>query len=152
MSDWQTKPIVYLWAWHSSNPVQYSTPVVHYTVPFHHSSPPNSHTRMMLVTVTWLSTYEIVLHEQRLHLLPQEILGALAELSEVLKRKEGRIREWYGTRARSAILAIHFNCIRAQTFNVVVMENCKLSFTFKNRTLTRCSSSSVEMFSAVSHA
>ena len=29
----------YLWAWHSSNPVQYSTPVVHSTVPFYHSSP-----------------------------------------------------------------------------------------------------------------
>ena len=34
-----------LWAWHSSSPVQCSTPVVHSTVPFHHSTPPNSHSR-----------------------------------------------------------------------------------------------------------
>ena len=36
--------VAYLWAWQSSNPVQYSTLVVHSTVPFQKSSPPNSYT------------------------------------------------------------------------------------------------------------
>ena len=37
-----------LWAWHSSSPVQCSTPVVHSTVPFHHSTPSNSHSLMRM--------------------------------------------------------------------------------------------------------
>ena len=40
--------------------------------------------------------------------------------------------QWSGTRTRSAIPAVRFNCIRAQTFNVVVYgeytENCRLPF------------------------
>ena len=39
----------YLWVWQSSNPVQYSTPVVHSTVLFQKSSPPSSYTRSLLV-------------------------------------------------------------------------------------------------------
>ena len=53
---------------------------------------------------------------------------------EVRGRGERERGQWYGTRAGRAV---RFNCIRAQTFNIVVYgeytENCKLPFTSTNR-------------------
>ena len=47
------------------------------------------------------------------------------------------VLQWSGTRTGSAIPAVRFNCIRTQTFNVVVYgeytENCKLPFASTNR-------------------